>query len=131
MQSYKLCGHLIPFNISKVLTFLCHGETFQCITFHHTLQDNLHLAPEQFCLRSFKVPKITRFSTTPALLLEYIALARIWHFTSSSFNFLGNSSYLDVVRIDQNAWRTFTTTNTCCLISRKDAGFFLLLAKGR
>ena len=34
IQSYKLCGHLIPFNIShssKVLTFLCHGETFQCI----------------------------------------------------------------------------------------------------
>ena len=44
MQSYKLCGHLIPFNIShssKVLTFLCHGETFQCIKCQHTLQDNL------------------------------------------------------------------------------------------
>ena len=26
MQNYKLCGRLIPFNISRL--FLCHGETF-------------------------------------------------------------------------------------------------------
>ena len=43
------------------------------------------------------------------------------------------SSYLDVVRIDQNVWWMFTlaTTNICGLISRKDAGFFSLLSKGR
>ena len=49
MHSYKLCGHLIPFNTShssKVLTFLCHGETFQCIKCQRTLEDNLHFAPE-------------------------------------------------------------------------------------
>ena len=49
IQSYKLCGHLIPFNIShssKVLKFQCHGETFQCIKCQHTLQDNLQFAPE-------------------------------------------------------------------------------------
>ena len=80
MQSYKLCGHLIAFNIShssKVLTFLCHGETFQYVKCQHTLQDNLHFAPEKFCLRAFKVPKITQFPTTPALLLEYITLGWI------------------------------------------------------
>ena len=40
MQSYKLCGHstgtLSHFYVSrslKELTFLCHGETFQCIKF--------------------------------------------------------------------------------------------------
>ena len=43
MQSYMLCGNLIPFShSSKVLTFLCHSETFQCIKCHHTLEDNLH-----------------------------------------------------------------------------------------
>ena len=72
MQSYKLCVHLISSNFShssKVLTFLCHGETFQCI-----LKMSAYIARQS----SFRARIIiTLLPTAPALLLEDISLAWI------------------------------------------------------
>ena len=106
MQSYKLCGHLIPFNISrssKVLTFLCHGETFNVLNFsiHCKIISRLNnfVCVLLKYLKSLGCPQRLRchWKTLP-LRGSGISPPR-------QFPFLGKCLiYLDVVRIDQNAW---------------------------
>ena len=106
MRSYKLCGHLIPFNISrssKVLTFLCHGETFNVLNFsiHCKIISRLNnfVCALLKYLKSLGCPQRLRchWKTLP-LRGSGISPPR-------QFPFLGKCLiYLDVVRIDQNAW---------------------------
>ena len=99
MQSYKLCAHLIPFNISrssKLLTFLCNGRRRSnsipwCTSFHvilslrawHIMISNLQHARNEH--RSTRCGWFQRCFGSAASAFEIIELAYIRYAFKENF----------------------------------------------